>query len=70
MHLQSIPRGTLPARLTCIDLLSRLESSDYKTLDMKHAVGVVSRYMLDPDADVSDSELAECLALVEKLYAP
>ena len=70
MHLQSIPRGTLAASLTCIDLLSRLESGNHDTNDMKHAVAVVSRYMLDPDAVVSESELAQCLAIVERLDLP
>ncbi len=70
MHLQSIPRGTLPARLTCIVLISRLETSDYNTPEMRQAVVVVSGYMLNPDAEVSGVELAECFDMVEKLYLP
>ena len=57
-------------RLTCIDLLSRLESGNHDTNDMKHAVAVVSRYMLDPDTVVSENELAQCLAIVERLDLP
>lgn len=64
MHLQSIPRGTLLAILTCIDLLSRFKSGNHDTNDMRHAVAVISSYMIDPNAAVSDEELAQCLAMV------
>jgi hypothetical protein len=67
MHLQLIPRGTLVASLTCIDLLSRLKSGDHDTNDMRHAVAVVSSYLMDLTAVVSDDELAQCLAMVERL---
>ncbi|HCU64564.1 MAG TPA: hypothetical protein DF774_02260 [Rheinheimera sp.] len=70
MLFDTIPRGSLPARLTCIDLISRLEANVYNPQEMKHAVGVVSRHMLDPKATIPDAELKRCLAMVEQLYLP
>ena len=67
MHLKSIPRGTLVASLTCIDLLSRLKSGYHDTNDMRYAVAVVSSYLMNLNAVVSDDELARCFAMVERL---
>jgi len=70
MHLESIPRFSLPARFVCIDLLSRLESGQHNSNDMRHAVAMVSSYMLDPKATIPEAELKKCIALVEQLYLP
>jgi hypothetical protein len=68
IHLKSIPRFSLPARLTCIDLISRYESSNAKCEAVRHAISVVSSYLLNPDAIVSENELQESISILEKLY--
>lgn len=68
MHLQNLPRGSLPARLAVIDLVSRLEASTQKTTELRHAVAVVSQYLMDADAWVSESTLEAQVSLLERLY--
>lgn len=68
MRLKSIPRASFPAGLTCIDMLSRLESGEHSD-EMRHAVTVVTQYMLDANSVFSESELTNCFALIESLYA-
>jgi hypothetical protein len=69
MNIQSIPRYSLPARLICIDMISRLESSKHITHDMRHAVMVVTCYLIEPSSVISEDELLSCLNVVEKLYS-
>jgi hypothetical protein len=69
MNIQSIPRYSLPARLICIDLISRLESSKHKTNDMRHSVTIVTRYLIEPSSVISEEEFLNCLNVVEKLYS-
>ncbi|MFC0047784.1 hypothetical protein [Rheinheimera tilapiae] len=68
MLFESIPRGTIAATLTAVDMLSRLEACPNKTPELRHAVAVVSRHILDPHRYVGWDELERCSNLVEQLY--
>lgn len=68
MLFDTIPRGSLAATLTAADMLSRLESCPNKTPELRHAVAVISRRMLDPRQYVGRDELERCMASVESLY--
>jgi hypothetical protein len=68
MLFDTIPRGSLAATLTAADMLSRLESCPNKTPELRHAVAVVSRRMLDPHRYVGRDELERCCDLVAWLY--
>ena len=68
MLFESIPRGTIAATLTAADMLSRLEACPNKTPELRHAVAVVSRRMLDPHRYIERDELERCSSLVAWLY--
>ena len=68
MNLHAIPRYTLPARLVCLDLLSRIDDGGENSTEMRHAVAVISSYLLEPEANIPESELSKCMSQVMKLY--
>lgn len=37
---------------------------------MRHAIAIVSSYMLDPDTDVSETDFALSVLIIENLYLP
>lgn len=68
MRLDLLPPYSLPARLSCLDLISRLETSQHNNEDLRHAVALISRYMLEPEAIVDAGELQRSLKLIQCLY--
>ena len=65
---ERIPRGTIAASLTAVDMLSRLSCLEKQDTDLHNAVSVISRYMVIPEHHVEQSELRQCFLLVTKLY--
>lgn len=67
MHLQNLPRGSLAARFAVLDLVDRLGNN--KDSDLRHAVTVVSSYLLSDESEVTSDQLSLLLPCVEKLYS-
>ena len=68
MNIHAIPKYTIPARLACLDLLSRLDDVSEDSSEMRHAVAVISRYLLEPDANINKLELEKSMTHVMRLY--
>jgi hypothetical protein len=68
MNIHAIPRYTLPARLVCLDLLSRIDDGSENSSEMRHAVAVISSYLLEPDIIIDELELEESITHVMRLY--
>jgi hypothetical protein len=68
MLFESIPRGSLVATLTASDLYSRLESSPHNSPELRLAVATLCRRLLDPNSQIPQSELQQCIYVVKTLY--
>jgi hypothetical protein len=68
MQFQSIPRGSIAALLTATDLVSRSESTRNQSRELRHAVAIVSRYLMDTNYWPDVSEVDRSLELIDALY--
>ena len=68
MLFDTIPRGSLAATLTAVDMVNRMNSMPVITPDMRHAVAVVSQQLINPDQQTEPAELTRCSNLVAWLY--
>jgi hypothetical protein len=69
MHLLALPRGSLPARLAVMDLISRTDSSCKIDSRVRQVVTQASRYLLDPSFTLSEYDLrnlCDSLAVIYK----
>ncbi len=68
MQFLCIPRGSIAAVLTVTDLVSRSECPPYRSSEMRHAVAVISRYLMDADYSPDPREVNRSLEVVGCLY--
>jgi hypothetical protein len=69
MNIKKLPRGTFAARLTCLDLMSRVNQSAH-CLDgeVVCAANLVVRYLMDPSFHLNPNDLTAYQQTLQKLY--
>ncbi len=69
MVINKLPRGTIAARFTCLDLMSRANQEPFCTdVDVVNAVVLVTKYLMDPSFEVDPEDLTAYQQALEKLY--
>lgn len=69
MLIEKLPRGTIAARLCCIDLMNRVSEQPYcSDLELNRVTVLVVRYLLDTDMRVKPEELTTYQQSIDRIY--
>lgn len=69
MLIDKLPRGTLVARLSCLDLLSRAAKEPHSSdKELQKVAGVVVKYLLDLDFSIEQEELVAYQNCINRMF--